>query len=148
LIFLFVVTTAACSYEEKSKTETAVEQAVDRFHELMNQEKYGDIYSATDEVLRGRTTEAEFTAQLRGAHEQLGRVSGKAIVIIDDSIWREFRKAFGSRREIVSHGNTPASESIIANERFSWSVENDQPRLLSYEFREVCKRPCAIGFGP
>jgi hypothetical protein len=147
-IFLVLAGCISCSYEEKGKTETALEQAVDHFHDQLNQEKYGEIYSQADAVLRNRATETEFTAQLRQAHEQLGRISGKAIVIIDDTVWRDFLKAFGNKREMISHGNSPASDLIIANERFAWAVEKDQPKLVLYEFRSVCVKPCTVGIGP
>ncbi len=148
LIVLILVGCSACSYEAKRKTETAVEQAVEKFHAELNEEQYQRIYAEADVDLRRSATEAEFTAQLRSAHEQLGRASGKAFVFIDDSVWRGLRNAFGTKREIVSHGNVPASDLIIGNEQFVWAVENDQPKLVSYKFQRVCSKPCAVGFGP
>jgi outer membrane protein assembly factor BamD (BamD/ComL family) len=94
--------TSCSSYEEKKKTETAIEQAVDKFHEQLNQELYHDIYSEADSTLKSRVSEADFTSQMRSAHEQLGPANGKALVIIDDSIWRGLRKSFGGKRE-TSH---------------------------------------------
>ena len=145
---IILIGCASCSYEAKHKTETAVEQAAEKFHEALNAEQYQTIYNEADVELRNNITEGEFTAQLRSAHEQLGRVSGKVYVFIDDSVWRGLRKAFGSKREIVAHGNTPGSDTIIGNEQFVWAVENDAPKLVSYKFRRICSKPCAIGFGP
>jgi len=139
---------SSCSYEAKRKTETAVEQAVEKFHKELNEEQYQTIYHEADAELQSRATEADFTAELRSAHEQLGTASGKAYVFIDDSIWRGLRKAFGSKREIVAHGNSPGSDRIIGNEQFVWAVENDEPRLVSYKFQRICSKPCSIGFGP
>ena len=138
---------SSCSYETKRKTEVAVEQAVERFDEALNQEQYQKIYAEADVDLRTRVSEAEFVSQLKYAHEQLGPTSGKAYVFIDDSVWRALRRALGTKREIVSHRNGPASTLIIANERFSWAVEDDQPKLVSYHFQSVCRKPCAVGFG-
>src|SRR5258705_2027235 len=139
---------SACSYETNRKTETAVERAAEKFHTELNEERYQTIYYEADEELRSKVTEAEFTAQLRSAHEQLGRVSGKVYVIIDDSVWRALQEALSTKREIVAHGNSPAGETIIGNEQFVWAVENDAPKLVSYKFRRLCSKPCAIGFGP
>jgi hypothetical protein len=147
-VVLILVGCSSCSYEAKRKTETAVEQAVEKFHENLNEEQYQRIYAEADVDLRSSATEAEFTAQLQSAHEQLGRASGKVFVFIDDSGWRGLRKAFGTKREIVSHGNVPASDLIIGNEQFVWAVENDQPKLVSYKLQRVCGKPCTVGFGP
>ena len=148
LVLLVLLISTSCSYEEKRRTETTVEHSVDKFHETLNNEQYHEIYSQADAQLQGRISEAEFTGHLRNAHYQLGNTSGKAIVIVDDSIWRGLRRVFGPRREIVIHWNSPASDRIIANERFGWAVENNQAKLILYEFRPVCQKPCAIGFGP
>lgn len=145
---LVLVGCSSCSYEAKRKTETSVEQAVVKFHEQLNNEQYQTMYAEADADLRNKVTESEFIAHLKDAHEQLGTSSAKAYVFIDDSIWRAFRKTFVTNREIVSHVNVPASELIIANERFTWAVENDQPKLVSYHFQFLCKKPCSVGFGP
>jgi len=147
-VVLILIGCASCSYEANRKTEAAVEQAAEKFHKALNDEQYQTIYNEADADLRNRVTEAEFTDQLRSAHEQLGRVSGKVYVFIDDSVWRGLRKAFGSKREIVAHGNSPGSDRIIGNEQFVWAVENDEPRLVSYKFQRICSKPCSIGFGP
>jgi len=147
-VVLSLIGCASCSYEAKRKTETAVEQAAEKFHEELNEEQYQTIYNEADVELRKSITEAEFTAQLRSAHEQFGRVSGKVYVFIDDSVWRELRKVFGTRREMVSHANVPASDLIFGTEHFVWVLENDEPRLVSYKFQRICSKPCTIGFGP
>jgi hypothetical protein len=136
---------SACSYEETRKTEIAVEQSVDKFHDQLNREQYHEIYEQSDAELRSRMTEAEFTGQLLNAHEQMGTITNKASVLIDDSFGRAFRRAF-SGVERISHGELASSDVAFANERFVWAVENDLPRLVSYEFTPICKKPCAIGF--
>ena len=145
-VVLILVGCSSCAYDAKRKTETTVEQAVERFHEKLNEEQYQRIYAEADVDLRNSVREDEFIAQLRYAHEQLGRASGKAFVFIDDSVWRGLRKAFGGKREIVSHRTYPASDLIIANEQFVWAVENDQPKLVSYKFQRLCSKPCTMVF--
>ena len=144
-LLLLLVSTAACSYEEKRKIETAVEQSVDRFRDQLRNQQYHEIYGESAPELRGRLSETEFTAQLAAAHDY-GASSSKAIVIINDSVWRGIKKTFSSR-EIVKHVGMASSDTIIANERFAWAVENGQPKLVSYEFTPICKKPCTVGFG-
>ncbi|MGH9906322.1 MAG: hypothetical protein ACRD8U_12165 [Pyrinomonadaceae bacterium] len=145
LILLVAIGTAACSYETNRRIQTAVALSVDRFHEQLNSRQFHDIYSQSDLELQNRISEDEFSAQLAAAHEQLGVSTDKAIVIIDDSVWRGLRRAF-SNRERVFHGNLVTSDSVIAHEKFVWAVENFEPKLVSYEFRFVCSKPCSIGF--
>src|SRR5687768_3428628 len=112
-IFFVLTGVVACSsYEEKRKTETAIEKAVDKFHERLNHEQYHHIYADADSALHSRISEPEFTSQIRNAHQQLGTTHDKAIVIINDSMWRGLRKTFGADREIVSHMNMPAGDLI------------------------------------
>src|SRR5258705_2672262 len=147
VVALIVIGGSFCSYEVKHKTEVAVEQAAEKFHQQLNEEQYQTIYYEADAELRNRVTEAEFTDQLRSAHEQLGRVSGKVYVFIDDSVWRALRNAFGTKREIVAHRNFPASDTIMGDEQFAWAVESDAPKLLSYKLQRICSKPCRIVFG-
>jgi hypothetical protein len=148
LLMLVLVGSASCSYEAKRKSETAVEQSVDKFHDRLNQQQYREIYAESDPELRSRATEIELTAQLVNAHEQMGTITSKASVHIDDGIVRAIRRAFSGGRERVTHGHFASSDEVLANERFVWLVENDLPRLVSYELGKVCRKPCAIVFGP
>jgi hypothetical protein len=146
-LMLVLVGSASCSYESKVKTESAVEQSIDRFHDQLNQQQYHEIYAESDPELRSRITETEFTARLLNAHNQLGTVTSKASVMIDDSFWRGLKRAFSGGRERVTHWNFATGDEILANENFVWAVENDLPRLVTYEFVSVCRKPCRIGFG-
>src|SRR5712672_935578 len=96
VILVALVGCASCAYDEKRKVETALEQWVDKFHDQLNNQQYHDIYSQSDPGLQNRVTEVKFTDQLRDAHDQLGRTSGKSIVIIGDKSWRDMhlRKMF------------------------------------------------------
>lgn len=144
-IVLVLVGSSCHSFEATQRTEAAVEQAVNKFHEQLNQEQYQAIYAGSDDDLKNAATESDFTAQLRDAHEQMGTTSGEAIVIIDRRGWKGLWAGFGRKRELVSHWVSPANDSIIANENFVWAVENDQPKLVSYRFRKVCNKPCRVG---
>ena len=118
-LLLLLISTTACSYEEKRKVETAVEQSVNRFRDQVRNQHYHEIYVESAPELRGRLSETEFVAQLAAAHDY-GASASKAIVVIDDSVWRGVKRAFSSR-EMVSHVDVVSSDTIIANERFVWA---------------------------
>lgn len=144
-----LVLSSSCAYEEKRKLETTLEQNVNRFHEQLNNREFHEIYTSSDASLQQRTNEAEFTEQLKSAGDQLGHISGNALVIISDKAWRDMRlsKAFGNRRQSFNHVAFPASDLIVADEKFGWFITDDQPKLASYQFRFVCRKPCNVGFG-
>ena len=146
ILIALLASTSCAPYEEQQKLEKVLAQSVDRFHEQLNNEQFHDIYSQADASLQKRIDETAFTSQLRSAHDQLGRVAGKAIVLFTARAWSDlsWARTFG-REQNFSYVVTPDSESIAANERFSWKIENDQPKLTSYEFRFVCRKPCTVG---
>jgi hypothetical protein len=145
LLTLVLVISTSCSYEATRKTETAVEQSVEKFHRQLNEQQYHDIYAESDVELRSRITEVEFTAQLLNTHEQMGTISGKAFVHIDDSVGRALKRTFSGGWEKVRHRGLASSDSAFANEMFVWSVENDLPKLVSYESKLICNKPCSLG---
>jgi hypothetical protein len=124
-----------------------VEQSVGKFHDRLNQQQYHEIYAESDPELHSRVTETEFTTQLVNVHEQMGTITGKAYVLIDDGVWRAVTRAFSGGRERVAHGNLAASDAILANESFVWTVQNDSPRLVSYKWSKLCNKPCSLAFG-
>ncbi|HEX7722060.1 MAG TPA: hypothetical protein VF397_07875 [Pyrinomonadaceae bacterium] len=148
ILIALLVSTSCASYEEQQKLEKVLSQSVDRFHEELNNEQFHDIYSHADSSLQQRFDEAAFTSQLRSAHDQLGTISGKAMVLLAGHALSDLKwsKVFG-REQIVSNVETPKSDLIIASEEFAWKTESDQPKLVSYEFRFICRKPCAIGIG-
>jgi hypothetical protein len=147
LLMLGLVACASCSDDARVKTESAVEQSVDKFHERLNQQQYHEIYLESDHALQSRITEPEFTAQLMDAHRQLGIVTSKARVGIDDGFWGRLKRPFRGGREKVTHGHIASGDEILANERFVWAVQNDQPTLVSYEVLSICRKPCQLRFG-
>lgn len=147
LILFSLLCCASCSYEEKRKLETVLEQSVDKFHQQLNDDQYHDIYAQADAELQNRISEADFTAQLNEAHARLSTTSGKSNVILDESFWRGLRKSFGVRREKITHVEmTTGSDRILGIERFEWAVQDNQPKLVSYNLQELCQKPCTIVF--
>src|SRR6266550_4416824 len=147
LIILLLIGCASCtSYEAKTRIDNTLNGAVDQFHARLNEERYQEIYSQADEVLRSRITEAEFTSQLKSAHEQMGQTDGKALFGFEDSFWQDLRRIVGAKREVLSAVDYPKNDRIIAHEKYAWALENGQARLVSYEFRALCRKPCSLAF--
>lgn len=147
-ILLALLSCTSCSsYEEQRKLEVALAESVDRFHEQLNNQQFHEIYSQADSSLQKGVDEGAFTNQLRSAHEQMGKITGKSIVLLtgDQLNKRYWARTFGREQRIL-HVDRPGNELIIATERFTWNVENEQPKLVSYDFRSICRKPCSVGF--
>ena len=148
VLVLVLAGCASCSYEPGGKTESAVNQSVDKFHARLNQQSYQEIYIESDPELRARITEAQFTAQLFEAHRQLGTVTNKARVMFDDSWWAGIKRAFRGSGKRFGHGNIAESDELFVNEVFVWALSDDEPRLVSFQLgNNVCMKPCRLGFG-
>ena len=148
-ILIALLGSMACSsYEKQQKVEAALSQSVNRFHEQLNNERYGEIYAQADPSLRARITEAAFTAQLKNAHDQMGTLSKESKVLLTSRAWNDLDwSRFWGRAQRVINVDRPNSDLINATERFEWIIENDQPKLTWYEFRFICQKPCTVGFG-
>src|SRR5258706_14156720 len=97
ILIALLVGTSCASYEEQQKLEKVLSQTVDRFHERLNNEQFHDIYSQADASLQKRIDETAFTSQLRSAHDQLGTISGNAMVLLTSRALRDLQwsKLFG-----------------------------------------------------
>src|SRR5580765_2547088 len=142
-LLLLIVGSACTSYEEELRIETALTQSVNRFHEQLNDEQFQNIYLQADASLRERIDEAAFTNQLKSAHDQLGKVAAEKRVLLTTRAFKDLQWAkFFGRKQVATHAEMPSSELVIASERFAWTLEKNEPRLASYEFRFICRKPC------
>jgi len=146
-ILLTLLSCASCSsYEEQRKLEVALAESVDRFHEQLNNQQFHEIYSQADPSLQKGVDESAFTNQLRFAHGEMGKITGKSIVLLTgDQLNKRYWARTLGREQRILHVETPGNELIHATERFTWNIENDQPKLVSYEFRSICRKPCSVG---
>ena len=119
---LCVLPLVSCGFRQ---SRIRAEQGVREFHALLDKEKYGAIYDASDDSLRKAWTKADFTAYLKEIHSRLGNA-----------------------RKTVSHGfqinasTTQATEVALAmntsfdfgtaQERFVWRLEGKRAILLDY----------------
>ena len=145
---LLVVACCSSCFESDRQAEKLIARSVTQFHEQLNGELYHDIYSQADADLRSQVSEPDFATQLSTAHAQMGTITSKPLVSIKDTIWRGLRETLGPKRDVIPHFDLVASDTALGNERFVWAVENDQARLVSYEFRFGCKKPCGLVIGP
>jgi len=145
---VLLLCTSCSSYEEQRKVEIALTESLNRFHEQLNNERYGEIYAQADPRLRARIDEATFTAQLRNAHDQMGTLSRPSKVLLSSRAWNdlEWSRILGREQRVID-ADSPNSDLINATERFEWIIENDEPKLAWYEFRFICKKPCTVGIG-
>jgi len=143
-----LLSSAACvSFEERQKTNAALSRAVDRFHDQLNAGQYHEIYSDADSELHSVGTQVDFEGRLKNAHEQLGVTTSKASAFTQESLWRDLKTTLGVHRQVIEHYELVTSLKVMGSEKFTWAVENNQPKLVSYELRWVCQKPCAIRFG-
>jgi len=148
ILIALLGSTACSSYEEQRKVEAALSQSVNRFHEQLNNERYGEMYAQADPKLRARIDEATFTDQLKNAHDQMGTLSKPSKVLLTSRAWNDLNwSRFWGREQRVIDVDRPDSDLINATERFEWIIENGQPKLTWYEFRFICKKPCTVGIG-
>jgi hypothetical protein len=145
---LLAVFSASCTpYEEIEKTESLIEQKIENFHEQMSAEKYHEIYLQADDALHRRISEGDFIKQLTEAHARTGRVSGKPIVIVDQGLKSELHNLF-SNTQLVTTFQTASCDTGAAFERFQWSVEKSNAKLVDYELRQILERGKVYGIGP
>src|SRR5262245_60096574 len=112
LVLLALIGSTSCaSYDEIRNIETSLTESVDRFHEQLNNEQFHEIYSQATDSLRKQIDETEFTSRLKGAHEQLGAISGKAMVLLTD---REVNRLHWAkilgREQTYTHVEIPKSD--------------------------------------
>lgn len=148
ILLVLFMGTACVTYEEETRIDAALTQAINHFHEELNNEQFHEIYMEADPSLRQTIDEPGFTNQLRDAHNQLGNVAAETHVLLSTRALNDLHWARLLRRpQLVTHAELPNSNLINASERFQWRIEDNQPKLTSYDFRFICRKPCSIGIG-
>src|SRR5919201_928156 len=75
VILLAAVMLSACNgFAAKGEAESAVAS----FHQMLDAERYDEIYDATDDLFKGATTRSDFTAILQAVHRKLGGTQSSA----------------------------------------------------------------------
>jgi hypothetical protein len=71
LIGVLALAASACGFGESTE---AAEREVERFHRLLDEERYDSIYATTNDELRRDADEAQFTDLLRRARAAFGDI--------------------------------------------------------------------------
>ena len=129
LLMLAVAGGSACAgFAAKGDAETAVQT----FHQMLDAERYAEIYGQTDEIFKNATAEAQFTEILQAVHRKLGVVRSSA------------QTTFYSRDQA---GTNPGSYISLtyktefaegpATESFNWRVVDGKVHLAGYNINST-----------
>lgn len=74
LLAIVVLCVAVVACKSITEGKPAAEAAVKTFHSMLDQERYADIYAASDSRMKDVATEADLTKLLNAVHARLGNV--------------------------------------------------------------------------
>jgi hypothetical protein len=117
-LFMFI----GCASLTKGKG--AAESAVNRFHQQLNAEQYGEIYAQSDEKYRGAVKEADSNALFEAIHRKLGNVKNAA-----QSSWRVNATTGGTFVSLVYDTEFTEGRGV---ERFDFLVGGERATLINY----------------
>jgi hypothetical protein len=103
------------------------EAAVANFHQMLDAERYADIYETTDGLFKNATTATQFTAILQAVHKKLGAVR-----------WAT-QTTFYAREQAGTNAGSYISLTYDtefveghATESFNWRVSGGTVRLAGF----------------
>src|SRR2546421_1481121 len=106
------------------------EAGVASFHQMLDAEKYADIYNTTDDLFKSATTAAQFSAILQLVHTKLGAVQSAT------------QTTFYSREEAGTNAGSYISLTYDtafveghATESFNWKVSDGKVHLAGYNIK-------------
>ena len=129
LLMLALAGGSACAgFAAKGDAETAVLT----FHQMLDAERYAEIYGQTDDIFKNATPEGQFTEVLQAIHRKLGVVRSSA------------QTTFYSRDQA---GTNPGSYISLtyktefaegpATESFNWRVVDGKVYLAGYNINST-----------
>ena len=123
---LFAVATLACTLGACSivADTTASEQAVDKFHRMLDAGQFDAIYDQSSKALKNATTREDFDKLLAAVHRKLGNVRSATRGGIST-----FASLQGTR---ITLGYKTIYENGQADETFAFSLDGDKPILSGY----------------
>jgi hypothetical protein len=115
---------AACAgFAAKGQAETGVST----FHDMLDAERYEDIYDATDDLFKNATPKSQFVEILGAVHRKLGMVQSAE----QRSFYSQDRAGTNAGSYLQLTYDTAFAEGH-ATEQFNWRVTNGQVRLAGY----------------
>jgi hypothetical protein len=122
-LLMLVVAISCAGFAAKGEAEAAVAN----FHQMLDAERYADIYEATDDLFKNASTATQFTAILQAVHRKLGAVRSAA------------ETTFYSREETGTNAGSYISLTYDtefaeghATESFNWRVSGGKVHLAGY----------------
>jgi hypothetical protein len=127
VILLGALMSAACAgFAAKGEAEAAVAG----FHQMLDAERYDEIYDATDDLFKGATTRSDFTAILQAVHRKLGGTQSSA-----ETNFYAREQAGTNAGSYISLIYDTAYEQGHATESFNWKVVAGEVRLVGYNVK-------------
>jgi hypothetical protein len=125
LLLVTVVLATACSgFAAKGTAETATAT----FHELLDAERYDEIWLEADEAFKKVTTRADFLAVLAAMHRKLGRVVSSK----QTGFFSEERAGTDVSGSFISLTYETTFAEGNGTEKFNWRVDGQRVRLAGY----------------
>jgi hypothetical protein len=122
-LLAIAATTSCAGFAAKGEAESAVAG----FHEMLDAERYGDIYDATDDLFKDATTRSSFMEILQAVHRKMGAVHSTA----QKDFYSQDRAGTNAGSYISMRYDTEFAEGH-AIESFNWRVVNGKVRLAGY----------------
>jgi len=135
-----------CPFEENRKIEKKLARSVNDFHELFNQEKFGEIYAAADDELKGKFTEQQFVSYLEVVKNDIGEIKTKPFISIKDELKDGARRIWSKRTKFSNSDLIPAENAIYV-EKIEWNVKDNEAKISNYEIHKLCDKPCRLDVG-
>ena len=122
-----VLAASGCSTSTDTKN---AKQAVEKFHQQLDGEKFNEIYDASSKEFKKATSREEMVALLEAIHRKLGNIRSA-----NSQGWNVNYNTSGSS-VILTYATE--YEGGKAEERFSFRLDGDeQPLLLSYNINSI-----------
>ncbi len=121
-LLLIILAVIACNAVTDGKS--AASNAIERFHSMLNDERYAEIYAELDPRFKEANTEQEMTELLKAVHIKLGKV-----VSSENQTWRA--NSFNLETQILMAQNTDFEEGT-AVETFTFLYADKKVSLLGY----------------
>lgn len=123
LVLSVVLFTNGCGGMFKGKK--AAEQSIAEFHKLYNEDKFAEIYAASDSKLKSATTERQFLEFIGAVHRKLGKVTGTVNAGFNV-------RSFNLVTTVVLNENT-TFEQGTGTEIFTFQMSGDKAVLVGYK---------------
>jgi hypothetical protein len=118
-----LLATSCTGFAAKAEAEGAVAT----FHQMLDTERYGDIYDASDDLFKNATPRSQFLDVLQAVHRKLGAVRSSQ----QKEFYSQDRAGVNAGSYISMRYDTEFAEGR-ANESFNWRVVNGKVQLVGY----------------